>query len=64
MRGAAVGTPLCVAAAATLVSVGWGLKDQGLYCVALVLVTLTAARWLAEDDVAPRPATVPASRSV
>jgi fucose 4-O-acetylase-like acetyltransferase len=63
MRSAAVGTLLCVAAATTLVSVGWGLKDQGLYCVAIVLVMLTAARWLAEDDVAPRPATT-VSRSV
>jgi hypothetical protein len=63
-RSAAVGTLLCVAAAATLASVGWGLKDQGLVCVAVMLVTLGAARWLAEDDVAPRPASAPASRTV
>lgn len=63
-RSAAVGILLCVAGAATLASVGWGLKDQGLLCVGVVLVSLGAARWLAEDDVAPRPAAVPASRSV
>jgi hypothetical protein len=38
-----------VAGAATLVSVGWGLKDQGLYCVAVMLAALIAARSLAGD---------------
>ena len=33
-RSAAVGALLCVAGAATLASVGWGLKGPGLYCVA------------------------------
>jgi hypothetical protein len=46
-RSAAVGALLCVAGAATLTSVGWGLKDQGLYCVALMLAALVAARFLA-----------------
>ena len=39
-----VGALLCVAGAATLASVGWGLKDQGLYCVAVMLIALAAAR--------------------
>lgn len=47
LRSAAVGTLLCVAGAATLASVGWGLKEYGLYFVALMLVALGAARRLA-----------------
>ena len=47
LRSAAVGTLLCVAAVANLASVGWGLKDQGLFCVAVLLVALIAARRLA-----------------
>jgi hypothetical protein len=46
-RSTAVGTLLCIAGAATLASVGWGLKDQGLYCVAIVIAALIGARWLA-----------------
>jgi Acyltransferase family len=46
-RSAAVGVLLCIAGAATLASVGWGLKDQGLYCIAVMLVALVAARRLA-----------------
>jgi hypothetical protein len=48
-RSTAVGTLLCVAGAATLASVGWGLKDAGLYCVAVMLAALVAARFLASD---------------
>ena len=48
-RSAAVGTLLCVAGAATLVSVGWGLKGPGLYCMAAMLAALAAARFLATD---------------
>ena len=48
-RSAAVGVLLCVAGAATLASVGWGLKDQGLYCVAVMVIALFAARVLASD---------------
>lgn len=44
-RSAAVGALLCVAGAATLASVGWGLKGPGLYCVA----ALIGARFLAGD---------------
>jgi hypothetical protein len=53
-RSAAVGALLCVAGAATLASVGWGLKDAGLYCVAVTLAALVGARLLASD--APVPA--------
>jgi hypothetical protein len=59
VRSAVVGTLLCVAAVATLASVGWGLKDQGLVCVTVMLAALSAARWLAEDDIAPRSTAVP-----
>jgi hypothetical protein len=43
-RSAAVGTLLCIAATATLVSVKWGLKDDGVYCVAVMLAALLLAR--------------------
>lgn len=46
-RSATVGVLLCVAGAALLVSVKWGLKDQGLYCVAVMMVSLIGARILA-----------------
>jgi hypothetical protein len=48
-RSAAVGVLLCVAGAATLASVGWGLKGPGLYCVAVMLAALVGARLLAGD---------------
>ena len=48
-RSLAVGALLCVAGAATLASVGWGLKDQGLYCVAVMLIALVTARGVASD---------------
>ena len=47
LGSAAVGTLLCIAATATLASVGWGLKDDGIYCVAVMLIALITARWLA-----------------
>jgi hypothetical protein len=59
-RSAAVGTLLCVAGAATLASVGWGLKDQGVYCVAVMLVALVAARGLANDPQRVCAASLPA----
>ena len=49
IRSATVGLLLCVAGAATLTSVAWGLKDQGVYCVAVMLAALVAARALARD---------------
>ncbi|OMC35046.1 acyltransferase [Mycobacterium sp. GA-1841] len=48
IRSAGVGLLLCVAGAATLTSVAWGLKDQGVYCVAVMLVALVTARALAD----------------
>lgn len=48
-RSIAVGVLLCVAGAATLASVGWGLKDQGLYLVTATLAALVTARALAND---------------
>jgi hypothetical protein len=53
-RSASVGTMLCIAGAATLASVGWGLKDAGLYCVTVMLVALAGARLLATDQPARR----------
>ncbi|TXI58349.1 MAG: acyltransferase, partial [Mycolicibacter arupensis] len=45
-RGTAAGLLLVVAGAATLVAVKWGLKDDGLTCVAVLLAALTSARML------------------
>jgi Acyltransferase family len=50
VRSAAVGTLLCTAGAATLVSVRWGLKDDGLICIAVLLIALIAARAPAADS--------------
>jgi hypothetical protein len=50
-RSAAVGTLLSIAGAATLASVGWGLKEQGLFCVSVMLVALIGARRLANQGV-------------
>ena len=47
VRSATVGALLCLAGAATLASVGWGMKELGLYCVALMLGALVGARSLA-----------------
>jgi fucose 4-O-acetylase-like acetyltransferase len=57
-RSATVAMLLCVAGAATLASVGWGLKDQGLLCVAVMLVALAAARALAQDAIELPTATI------
>ena len=43
-RSVAGGILLCVAGLATLASVKWGLKDDGLYCTAVMLVALVSAR--------------------
>jgi hypothetical protein len=50
LRSAAVGALLCIAGAATLASVGWGLKEQGLFCVSVVLLALFGARRLADQS--------------
>jgi hypothetical protein len=48
-RGGAIGALLCLAGAATLAAVKWGLKDDGLVCVAVMVTALVAARALATD---------------
>ncbi|WP_135457407.1 acyltransferase [Mycobacterium sp. DL99] len=55
IRSAVVGLLLCVAGAATLTSVAWGLKDQGVNCVAVMVTALIAARWLAAEPSQPEP---------
>jgi hypothetical protein len=62
-RSVAVGVLLCIAGAATLASVGWGLKDQGLYCITVMLAALVAARRLANDETAVRSQILAGSRS-
>jgi hypothetical protein len=59
-RSLAVGVLLCIAGAATLASVGWGLKDQGLYCVAVMMIALVAARTLANESQRACAASLPA----
>lgn len=46
-RGSAAGMLLCVAGAATLAAIRWGLKDDGLVCVAVMVAAPVAARGLA-----------------
>ncbi|WP_077090533.1 acyltransferase family protein [Mycobacterium rhizamassiliense] len=46
-RGAVIGALLCIAGAATLALVKWGLKDDGLVCVSVVVSGLVSARALA-----------------
>ena len=54
-RGTGVGALLCVAGAATLAAVQWGLKDDGLVCVAVMVTALVGARVLAQKSEAGRP---------
>jgi hypothetical protein len=46
-RGAAAGALLCVAGVATLAAIRWGLKGDGLVCVAVLVASLVGARVLA-----------------
>jgi Acyltransferase family len=46
-RGTLAGALLCIAGVATLASVRWGLKDDGLICVAVMVTALLSARALA-----------------
>lgn len=48
-RSAVVGALLTVAAAAALAAVRWGLKDDGLYCVAAMVGAVVAARLIASQ---------------
>lgn len=51
-RNALIGTLLCVAGAATLASIHWGLKDLGLFFEATTVTALVAARALASHRAA------------
>ncbi|OBA61305.1 acyltransferase [Mycobacterium sp. 1100029.7] len=46
-RGVAAGLSLCVTGVATLAAIKWGLKDDGLICVATMVAGLIGARALA-----------------
>lgn len=52
-RSAAVGILLCLAGAALLASVKWGLKDQGIFCITVMLAGLIGARLLSGSQVEP-----------
>lgn len=49
-RGAVVGALLCVAGVAILAAIRWGLKDDGLVCMAVVVAALVAARAVARPS--------------
>lgn len=46
-RGAAIGALLCVAGVAILAAIRWGLKDDGLICMAVMVTALVGARVVA-----------------
>lgn len=46
-RGAAAGVSLCIAGVSTLAAIRWGLKDEGLVCVSVMVAALVVARMLA-----------------
>jgi hypothetical protein len=46
-RGAVIGALLCVAGVTLLASIKWGLKDDGLVCMAAVVTALVGARAVA-----------------
>lgn len=50
LRSGVVGVLLCIAGVATLMSCLWGFKEQGLWCVAIMLVGLIGARLLANPS--------------
>lgn len=60
-RSAGVGVLLCVAGAATLASVGWGLRGAGLVFVAVMLTALCGARLLAGGTPAATASAAPAA---
>lgn len=55
-QGCAIGALLCVAGVALLAAIRWGLKDDGLVCMAVVLTALVTARIVAQHNgrVTPR----------
>ncbi|OBB63628.1 acyltransferase [Mycobacterium sp. 852014-50255_SCH5639931] len=56
-RGTAIGALLCVAGVAILAAIRWGLKDDGLVCMAVMVTALVGARVVAAAS-AKRPNTV------
>jgi hypothetical protein len=48
-RGVAMGALLCAAGVALLAAIRWGLKDDGLVCMAVVVTALVSARIMAQD---------------
>ncbi|GAA4290809.1 acyltransferase family protein [Mycobacterium paraffinicum] len=56
-RGTAIGALLCVAGVAILAAIRWGLKDDGLVCMAVMVTALVGARVVAAAA-ARRPTTV------
>lgn len=50
-RSTAVGVLLCLAGAATLASVKWGLKDDGIICLTVMFAALLGARFLSRTPV-------------
>jgi hypothetical protein len=49
-RGFAIGALLCVAGVALLAAIRWGLKDDGLVCMAVVVSALVTARIVAQHN--------------
>jgi hypothetical protein len=43
------GALLCLAGAALLASVKWGLAGHGIVCVTIVVTALMAARWVSRQ---------------
>ncbi|OBK66988.1 acyltransferase [Mycobacterium sp. 1165178.9] len=49
-QGCAIGALLCVAGVALLAAIRWGLKDDGLVCMAVVVTALVTARIVAQHN--------------
>ncbi len=49
-RGAVIGALLCAAGVALLAAIRWGLKDDGLVCMAVVVTALVTARIVAQRN--------------
>ncbi len=49
-QGRAIGALLCVAGVALLAAIRWGLKDDGLVCMAVVVTALVTARIVAQHN--------------
>jgi hypothetical protein len=49
-HGYAIGALLCIAGVALLAAIRWGLKDDGLVCMAVVVSALVTARIVAQHN--------------